>query len=131
MGPFKWPREGEEGAWIRFSVSGGLDDGKWVQTYSDSLGFLATDCKGNCPFIPTYSSGGNWFMDDPARPNGQDITWVGQISYLLPGAPGAAFTIEWGYSMSNRNLSYITPSVATPWPSQQRLISGAQLSLQP
>jgi len=60
-----------------------------------------------------------------------DITWVGQTSYVLPNAPGAAFTIEWGYSMSNRNLSYITPSVAIPWPSQQRLISGAQLFWQP
>ena len=45
----------------------------------------------------------------------QNVTWVGQTSYVLPYArTGAAFTIQWGYTMSNGTLSYIPPSLATP-----------------
>lgn len=123
MGPFSTP-DGQAGAWIGFSVSG-LGDGQWVQTWSDSTGASDRDClAGDCPFYPSYASTGQWFIDDPARPN-QNVTWVGQTSYVLPYAAGAAFTIQWGYTMSNGTLSYIPPALATPWPTQQLQIWSA------
>jgi hypothetical protein len=123
MGPFSTP-DGQTGAWIAFSVSG-LGDGQWVQTWSDSTGQSGPDClAGDCPFYPSYASTGQWFIDDPARPS-QNVTWVGQTSYVLPYAAGAAFTIQWGYTMSNGTLSYIPPALATPWPGQQLQIWAA------
>ena len=70
----------QTGAWISVSVSGGLGDGQWVQTWG--------------------------IADDPSRPAYQSVTWVGQASYVQPNAAGAAFTFQWGYTMSNGTLSY-------------------------
>jgi RHS repeat-associated protein len=127
MGPFSQSWGNLTGAWISFRVSGGLGDGQWVQTWSDSTNQTAPDCADECPFIPSYASTGQWFVDDPARPEGQSVTWVGQTSYVLPYTVGAAFTIEWGYTMSNGGLSYHPPALATPWASQQQQIWRAQL----
>jgi hypothetical protein len=80
------------------------------------MGDSGRDCPADaCPFYPSYASTGQWFVDDPARAPGLSVTWVGQTSYVLPYAAGAAFTIEWGYTMSNGALSYIPPALATPW----------------
>jgi hypothetical protein len=102
---------------------------RFLDSESDALpiGPKRPDCRDECPFYPSYASTGQWFVDDPARPEGQSVTWVGQTSYVQPYAAGAAFTIEWGYAMSNGALSYIPPALATPWASQQRQISAAYL----
>ena len=125
MGPYSYMAQ--TGAWISVSVSGGLGDGQWVQAWSDSTGASGPDCTLECPFYPSYASSGQWFADDPSRPAYQSVTWVGQASYVQPNAAGAAFTFQWGYTMSNGTLSYIPPALATPWAGQQGLISAAHL----
>jgi RHS repeat-associated protein len=121
MGPYSLG--GGIGTWIRVSLTGDLPDGQWVQTATDSTGMSHPDCDPkDCPFYPSYASGAAYFGDDPARPPSWSVTWVGQTSYVRPYQNGAAFTFQWGFTLSNGSVSYIPPALATPWPSQQSLI---------
>jgi hypothetical protein len=131
MGQFSYGLE--TGVWISFSVSGGLTgDGQWVQTWNDSVGqpTPTQDCTTQCPFYGSYASNGQGFVDDPAEGN-QFVTWVAQTSYVQPGASGAVFTINWGYTNSNGTITYNQPALTAPGAFQQQQVSAANLWLNP
>jgi hypothetical protein len=46
------------------------------------------------------------------------VTAYAQASYFLPNQSSAAFTLMWGFILSNGTASYLSPVVA-PWASQQ------------
>ncbi len=104
-------------------------NGQWVQSYIDSNTVQFTpDCTSSCPFYTSEWSGGDWFIDTPARFGDSTVTWVAQTSYLLPSQAGAAFTFQWGFILSNGAASYISPVVVAPWASQQQLIRGGTMT---
>lgn len=116
---------GRRGAYLNLNVTGNNANGKWVQTYVDTnTGTFTTDCGSTCPsplYSPEWSNGG-WFFDDPSRFAGP-VTWLAQASYILPGQSGAAFTVQWGFTLSNGFATPIGPVLAQPWAPQQQLIN--------
>jgi hypothetical protein len=127
MGPYTRQAQTIMGVWMRINLSGDFPDGKWVQTFSDSTGISGWDCNPlDCPFYPSYASGKSYFFDGPSRFSSHNVTWVGQASYVRPNQPGAAFTIEWGFSIANGKVTYNRPRPATPWPSHEKLIGAAK-----
>jgi len=123
MGPYS--SGGLTGAWLNVDLSGGFGDGRWVQTWVDSNGQSDCDCYKGTPFYPFYAASGVYFFDDPARFVGPE-TWTGQASYVGPYGNGAAFTFQWGFTLSDGTVIYNPPNLAVPWSSQQQLISAAQ-----
>jgi hypothetical protein len=127
--PPGWP--GYSGGFFSLNVrgrNGQTANGKWVQTYVSTLDNFTTDCGATCPspfYTPDYSNGG-YFFDAPLRFEGP-VTWLAQTSYLLPGQSGAAFTIQWGFTLLNGFATPIAPVVVSqPWDWQQTQISKAQ-----
>lgn len=118
-----------QGVYLNLALQGGNTNGQWVQTYIDSNTVQFTNDCGPCsnpPYFPSYTSSGNWFFDYPERIGGSQVTWVAQTSYVLPNHGGAAFTVQWGFVLSNTSSTYIPPVVVAPWAFQQRLIQGAK-----
>ena len=82
------------------------------------------------PFYSTLYSNGQIFWDDPGTR--ASWTWTAQTSYVQPGQTAAAFTLQWGYTVSsNGSVGYTAPVTATPSPYQQSLINQANSLQQP
>ena len=134
MGPYS--NGVQTGVWIQVTLptDGG---GQWVQSYS----FCFVSCSppqpdtpngqsSPSPFYSSMYSNGQIFWDDPARPSGTtSMTWTAETSYVQPGQTGAAFTLQWGWTLSsNGSVGYTAPVPATPSPYQQTLIKQANSS---
>ncbi len=136
MGP--WNNGDQTGVWIQviLSTNGG---GQWVQSYSYC--FAGIGCSSPeedipfgqpaaNPFYSTLYSNGQIFWDDPGTR--ASWTWTAQTSYVQPGQTAAAFTLQWGYTVSsNGSVGYTAPVTATPSPYQQSLINQANSLQQP
>ena len=118
----------ENGVWIQVALAtnGG---GQWVQSYQFcffSCSAPAADNANSYPALNYSSAGtnGQYFWDDPAMPERTtSMIWTAQTSYVQPGQSGAAFTLQWGYTLSsNGSVGVTAPVIATPWPYQQQLV---------
>ncbi|MFZ1869129.1 MAG: SpvB/TcaC N-terminal domain-containing protein [Steroidobacteraceae bacterium] len=118
---------GARGVYLNLSVNGN-SNGKWAQTWVATNASFNTDNASNpsSPFYTSDWSNGWWFFDDPSRPeNSVPMTWLAQLSYLLPS--GAAFTLQWGFTLTNGTATPIAPVLVTqPWAPQQTLINKGQ-----